>query len=82
LIDYELAERLKLAMDVAATNAIGRRVALSNNYLGLDEVRKTSPSLVEDYVQMRTREPCPEYLVRQRLFAERCSFLGYSDLGG
>ncbi len=82
LINYKMAQRLKVAMTATARHSVGRSIVLSNNYLGLDEVERQSPDLVEDYVQMRQRERCPEYLVRQRLFNERVSYLGSSDLGG
>ena len=82
LINYELAGRLKIAMGAASIRALGHRVAVPNNYQGLDEVKKVTPDLVDDNVQMRHREPCPEYLTRQRLFAERVSYFGYSGLGG
>lgn len=41
---------------MSARLSVGRSIALSNNYLGLDEVERQSPDLVEDYVQMRQRE--------------------------
>lgn len=43
IIDYSMARRLKLAMQSAAIGALGRQVALTNNYLGLDEVQVASP---------------------------------------
>lgn len=79
LINYRLARKLKIVMDAVARSMIGCPISLSNNYFGLDEVERQSPDLVEDYMLMRRRDRCPEYLIRKRLFSERVSYLG---LGG
>jgi hypothetical protein len=76
IIDYSMARRLKSGMGAAAINALGCQVALSNNYLGLDEVQRASPDLVDDYVRLRHRPRCPAYEVRQRIFKERLAYLG------
>jgi hypothetical protein len=82
LINYREAARLKTVMKAAARLELGRTVALSNNYQGLDEVESDSPELAEDYIQFRHRDRCSEYRIRQRLFGERVSYLGSCGLGG
>ncbi|WP_217352195.1 hypothetical protein, partial [Ruegeria sp. HKCCA5763] len=80
LIGYSYALRLKTAMKIAAMRVLGCSVALSNNYLGLDEVEQRTPSLVNDYMDMRYLARCPAYQVRQRIFNERIAYL--DSLGG
>lgn len=82
IIDYSMAGRLKLAMRAAARRALACEVALSNSYLGLDEVEAASPSLVDDYLQIRHRPRCHAYEVRQRRFRERLVYLESQGGGG
>ena len=63
-------------MGAAAIAALGCQVALSQNYQGLDEVKRANPDLVDDYVQFRHRPSCPAYETRQRCFNERLAYLG------
>ncbi len=80
LIGYSYAIRLKTAMNLAAKRVLGCPVALSNNYLGLDEVERSTPSLVDDYMDMRFLPRSHAYRVRQRIFDERLAYL--DSLGG
>ncbi|WP_171211866.1 hypothetical protein [Ruegeria sp. HKCCA5426] len=80
LIGYSYAIRLKTAMNLAAKRVLGCPVALSNNYLGLDEVERSTPSLVDDYMDMRHLPRTHAYRVRQRIFSERLAYL--ESLGG
>ncbi len=76
-----MAKASSSQLGTAAIAEVRTPIALSNNYLGLDEVQKHMSGLVDDYVAMRRRDTCPEYHLRHRLFTERLSYLGYSGLG-
>ncbi|WP_412555273.1 hypothetical protein [Shimia sp. MIT1388] len=82
LINYRHANMLKTVMRGACLFEVGRQVALSNNYQGLDEMERDSPELVADYIEFRHRDRCSEYRIRQRLFGERVSYLRSLGLGG
>lgn len=82
LINYRRAAQLKAVMETVSKFETGRIVKLSNNYLGLDEMERHSPELVEDYIESRHRDRCSEYRIRQRLFGERVSYLRSLGLGG
>ena len=75
IIDYEHSQQLKTVMRSVSQYVVGHPIPVSNNYQGLDEVRASTPQLVHDYQQLRHLDRCPEYRVRQRLFAERVSYL-------
>jgi hypothetical protein len=77
LIDYNHSLALKAVMKLAARAEVGRPIATSHNYLGLDEIERDDPERAEDYAWVRRRERCPEYLTRQRLFGERVSYFGF-----
>ena len=70
-----MAVPLKTAMRIAAFRTIGREVAVSNNFQGLDEVQRNSPELEDDYVSLRALPRRHAYEVRQRIFQERVAYL-------
>lgn len=76
IVDYEHGQLLKTVMHRVSQHVVGHPIPVSNNYQGLDEVRASNPELVDDYERMRHLDRCHEYRVRQRLFAERVSYLG------
>ncbi|WP_233486616.1 hypothetical protein, partial [Shimia marina] len=82
LINYRHAIQLKTVMKAACKLETGCIVALSNNYQGLDEMERDRPELLEDYIEVRHRDRCSEYSIRQRLFGERVSYLRSLGLGG
>jgi hypothetical protein len=54
-------------------------VTLSQNYVGLDDVKLETPDLVEDYLEMRRLHRSPGYQARGRVFRERLTYLGGTD---
>lgn len=84
IIDHSRSLQLKTAMRLAARAVLGVEVEVSHTYQGLDEVQRTHPSLAEDYLAFRAVPRCPAYMVRQRLFQKRLSYvrsLGSGELG-
>ena len=82
IIQYDKVNKLKLAMRLATRKFLGREVPVSHNYLGLDEVKSQTPSLVDDYIEFRTRPRCRAYLTRKRLFEERMAYLDSVGMKG
>ena len=81
LIGYAQAGYLKRAMKLACRVVIGQDIPMKNNYMGLDEVEKSSPDLADDYKALRYRHHCPAYVIRQRIFNERLAYLDSGGLG-
>ena len=65
-----------MAMTDAVREVLGRDVALAQNYLGYDQVKTSTPALLDDYVDIRRLERSPGYEARKRVFEERMSYLG------
>ena len=62
-------------MDEATREVIGCRVAVSWNYMGLDETEQQSPECLEDYIAFRHRDRSRQSASRQRVFNERVAYL-------
>jgi hypothetical protein len=62
-------------MDEATREVIGCRVAVSWNYMGLDETEQQSPEYREDYIALRHRDRSHQSASRQRVFSERVTDL-------
>ena len=75
IVDYGRAGYLKQVMDKATREVIGCRVAVSWNYMGLDETERQSPDYLEDYIAFRHRDRRHQSASRQRLFNERVAYL-------
>lgn len=76
MVDYNEYRRLSAVMMVAAQKFLGRDVALSHNYVGLDTVKRDNPELVDDYIEARRLERSAGYEGRRRVFRERMIYLG------
>jgi hypothetical protein len=79
VVDYNHFRILRGTMRFAARKVLGREVALSQNYVGLDDVKLETPDLVEDYLEMRRLHRSPGYQARGRVFRERLTYLGGTD---
>ncbi|MEO9864826.1 MAG: hypothetical protein ABJM61_06145 [Yoonia sp.] len=71
---FHLSGYLKQVMYEATREVIGCRVAVSWNYMGLDETEQQSPDYLEDYIAFRHKDRRHQSASRQRLFNERVAY--------
>ena len=66
-------------MNRATRRVLGRDVALSHNYLGLNQIEA---KYLDDYVEARRLERSEGYKSRKREFEERMLYLSDKELVG